>query len=219
MLITLDRETSIRSAKLTAAAPSGYETFSNMGKTDQDDLLVQIAQGNKAAVSEFIDRYGGLLWSLAMRFTQSTADAEDAVQEVFLELWRKAERFDPSIASEKTFVSMVARRRLIDRARGKTLPTTFEPNLDLYAESAATPADNLETKEEAALALRLLNELPSEQTRMIKLAIYDGLSHSQISEVTGTAIGTVKTNIRRGLNKIRQRIGIPSAVDLKGGIA
>ncbi len=82
-----------------------------------DTLLQRIAGGDRSAVAACIDTYSGLVWSLARRFLQNEADAEETVQEIFLELWEKAARFDPGVAGEVTFVSMIARRRLIDRRR------------------------------------------------------------------------------------------------------
>src|SRR5215813_10857739 len=78
-------------------------------------LLARVAGGDPGAVRDCLARYGGLVWSIARRF--EGGDAEDAVQEIFLDLWRSAARFDPQIASEPAFVAMIARRRLIDRRR------------------------------------------------------------------------------------------------------
>ncbi|HEY1068798.1 MAG TPA: sigma-70 family RNA polymerase sigma factor, partial [Pirellulales bacterium] len=82
-----------------------------------DVLLPRVAAGQPSAVDECLARYGGLVWSLARRHTNNTSDAEDAVQEIFIDLWRSAARFNPQAASEATFVAMIARRRLIDRRR------------------------------------------------------------------------------------------------------
>ena len=84
-----------------------------------ESILQRVAAGDMAAMQECIDRYGGLVWSLARRLSLSPAEAEDGVQEAFIELWKHAERFDPEVASETTFVSMIARRRLIDRRRSR----------------------------------------------------------------------------------------------------
>ena len=189
-----------------------------MTKASDESLLRQIAKGEKSAVSEFVDRYGGLLWSLALRFTKSAADAEDAVQDVFIELWKCADRFDPEIAAEKTFVSMVARRRLIDRTRAKRLQTTPEVDLNQFAEKTEDASSRAELNDEARKAVEILDDLPGEQSQAIRLAIFEGLSHTQIAAATGMSLGTVKTHIRRGLIKIRQRIGLPSPVDVKGGV-
>ena len=82
--------------------------------------LQRIAAGETEAVRECMDRYGGLVWSLARRFLYSSNEAEDAVQEIFLDLWKHAGRFDPNVAAEATYVAMIARRRLIDRVRKRT---------------------------------------------------------------------------------------------------
>ncbi len=86
-------------------------------------LLQRIAQGDESAVPACLAAYGGLVWSLARRYASDPSDAEDAAQEVFIELWRHAGRFDPAVASEATFVATVARRRLLDRARSSTTGT------------------------------------------------------------------------------------------------
>ena len=80
-------------------------------------ILQSVADGNAAAVDECLGKYGGLVWSLARRLCPRHEDAEDAVQEIFVEIWRNAAKFDPEIASEATYVTMIARRRLIDRYR------------------------------------------------------------------------------------------------------
>ncbi|MFM8699347.1 MAG: RNA polymerase sigma factor, partial [Phycisphaerales bacterium] len=80
-------------------------------------ILHMVARGESGAMQACMDRFGGLVWSLARRVTRSTAEADDAVQEIFVDLWRSSSRFDPSIANETTFVAMIARRRLIDRGR------------------------------------------------------------------------------------------------------
>src|SRR5687768_17786487 len=87
-------------------------------------LLARVAQGDALAGREVLARYGGLVWSIARRF--EAGDAEDAVQEIFLDLWKSAARFDPAIASEAAFIAMIARRRLIDRKRTRRRRPTTE---------------------------------------------------------------------------------------------
>ena len=90
---------------------------SRVSEPATESILERIAAGDANAVQECMDLYGNLVWSLARRFTRSAAEAEDAVQEVFLDVWKSAARFDAKRASEKTFVAMIARRRLIDLLR------------------------------------------------------------------------------------------------------
>ncbi len=172
--------------------------------------LRRIAEGDKAAVQECIDLYGGLVWSLARRLSPTREDAEDAVQEIFIDIWKSATRFDEAQASETTFIAMIARRRLIDRLR------RFERTPEAEALSPeivdATRQDKqMELNSEAALAARALRQLRPEQQQVLQLAIYQGLSHQEIANATGMPLGTVKTHARRGLLHIREALGIRSS--------
>ena len=89
-------------------------------------VLQRIASGDPAAVGECIDQYGPLVWSLARRLSRTASDAEDATQEIFLDIWRSAGRFDASQGSDKVFIAMIARRRLIDRLRKKSAEPPME---------------------------------------------------------------------------------------------
>jgi len=117
------------------------------------DVLPRLAAGDPKAAEECLDRYGSLVWSLARRHTRNAADAEDAVQDVFLDLWKNAERFDASRASEAAFITMIARRRLIDRLRRKTrrLDTA---QLDTEIDVADPLASKPEASAEAARMAR-----------------------------------------------------------------
>lgn len=175
-------------------------------------LLPRIAAGDQAAVPECLARYGGLVWTLARRRLGNEQDAEDAMQEVFIDLWRFADRFDPGIAEEITFVAMIARRRLVDRLRSRgRQPVTAA--LDAAALSAAAASDGggdverrLELGEEARIAGEQLRGLKPEEQTVLRLSIYDSLSHAAIAERTGMPLGTVKSHIRRGLDSIRRTL-------------
>ena len=144
-----------------------------------------------------------MVWSLARRLCPNPAEAEDAVQEIFIDLWRSAARFDPSIASETTFVAMIARRRLIDRSRRRSR----RPEVPAIRESIVDPrerTDATELREQHVIAQRAMDGLRPEQQQVLRLAIHSGLSHEQIATATGMPLGTVKTHARRGLLKIRR---------------
>ncbi|MCB9898582.1 MAG: sigma-70 family RNA polymerase sigma factor [Planctomycetes bacterium] len=173
-----------------------------------EPLLPRVASGDPAAVREVLDRYGGLLWSLARRFLNDPTDAEDAVQEIVIELWRHAERFDPSLASETTFVAMVARRRLIDRVRGKMRQPPSEPMFEEDLRAGEVPPDRLEVADEVARVTAALATLPEAQQRSVRLAVFDGLTHQRISEMLELPLGTVKSHIRRGLIGLREKLGV-----------
>ena len=165
-------------------------------------ILQRVAAGDKSAVRVFVDRYKLLVWSLAKRYSPNQAEASDAVQDVFVELWEKAERFDPSKATEKTFVVMIARRRLIERLRqrGRQVPA------EVCNGGAVSKPDKLVKDETVSKAKSALCTLPEAQQQVIKHSIYGGLTHAQIAEKLGIPLGTVKTHARRGLIKLREAI-------------
>jgi RNA polymerase sigma factor (sigma-70 family) len=171
----------------------------------EEPLLARVASREPNSFNDCIDRYGNLIWSLARRYSPSKPDAEDAVQEIFLELWQKSDRFNPELASESTFVTMIARRRLIDRFR-KTIrmvetvsfESEFEPKLSIENSRMS------EVKDEAAKANRCLESLQANQKDVLRRSIHEGKSHSQISMELEIPLGTVKSFARRGLMQLRE---------------
>ena len=170
-------------------------------------LLKRIAGGDSTAVRECIAQYGGLVWSLARRLSRTSADAEDATQEIFLALWQNAGRFDESKGSEKLFIAMLARRRLIDRLR----KTRIEPPMDSSPEildSLTDPGAGSEASIEAEQARRALEELRPEQRQVLELGLLHGLTQSQIAARLKMPLGTVKSLMRRGLMRVREVMNI-----------
>lgn len=171
-------------------------------------LLQRVASNDPAAISGVLDQFGGLVWSLARRFSYNDADAEDAVQEIFTEVWKSASRYDPGVASEATFIAMIARRRLIDRGRKAGRRLDNQPLPDAAAGgSVAAPeprSSRVDLRDEAAYAAEALQLLTTEQQRVLRLSICHGLSHERIADATGLPLGTVKTHARRGLIRIRE---------------
>jgi len=177
---------------------------------EADFVLTRIATGDPDAVQECIDRYGNLVWTIARRFTRSASEAEDAVQEVFIDLWKSAARFDPDRSTEAGFVAMVARRRLIDQLRrAERRPRTTE--IPDGFEVAGMDAEQLEMNADAALAARALKRIKPEQRSVLLMSVYHGMTHAQIVEETGLPLGTVKSHIRRGLAEVRRILGEPGA--------
>jgi RNA polymerase sigma-70 factor (ECF subfamily) len=167
-------------------------------------LLQRVASGDGQAARDCIREFGGLVWSLARRRSPSQADAEDAVQEIFLDIWRSAPRFDPKAASEATFVAMIARRRLIDRRRRRQRRPETEPLLEGLATEG--PASGAETCMEAAAAAKAVARLRPEQRTVLLLATCQGMSHEEIAQTTGMPLGTVKAHARRGLLRVREAL-------------
>lgn len=182
-----------------------------------DCVLIRIASGDGAAVSACIDQFGALVWALARRLTPNRADAEDAVQEIFLDVWKSAARFDPRQGSEKTFIATIARRRLIDRLRRSTVRPETPLSDELDSIGFAEPGTRGETAVEAERAAEAVRQLGSDQQRVIELAVLHGLSHSEIATRTGMPLGTVKTQMRRGILKVRELMGVTVAAGDGGG--
>jgi RNA polymerase sigma-70 factor (ECF subfamily) len=165
--------------------------------------LERVSHGEPDAPRACIDAYGALVWSLARRLSASPADAEDAVQEIFVDLWKNAKRFDPAIASDVTFVAMIARRRLIDRLRADGRRRDGR-HADELSEHLVDPSgDRSELCAEAALAGRALAQLRPEQRDVLLLSTRQGMSHEEIATELGMPLGTVKAHARRGLARVR----------------
>ncbi len=178
-----------------------------------DTILQRVSTGDQSAVRECLDRYAGLVWSLARRFCFNQSEAEDAVQEIFLDVWKSSPRYDATVASEATFIAMIARRRLIDRRRRASRQPDAETIARNLPRVEQTPGRQTELSEEATAASRALDSLRPEQQRVLRLSIYQGLSHEKIAEATGLPLGTVKTHVRRGLIRIRELLSGSGASD------
>ena len=171
-----------------------------------EGILNRIGRGDKAAVDECIERYGDLIWSIARRFCANPADAEDAVQDIFIDVWTNARRYRDDIAAESTFIAMIARRRMIDRIRrsGRRPQTdSIDETFELPDTAAEAQIERHAEFEQVRIALAGLS---SDQQRVLHLSVFKGLSHGDIAKQTGMPLGTVKTHIRRGLNAVREQL-------------
>lgn len=171
-------------------------------------LLPDVARGDRTAIDRCIRRYGALVWSMARRLSPTAADAEDAVQETFITIWRHAARFDANRGSEKVFIAMLARRTLIDRLRSMrsrlAAETPFDADVELDQEGPAT--NRAERDAEVEQARQILGQLPLPQQRVIALSLVHGMSHGEISARLGMPLGTVKTMLRRGILRVQGQV-------------
>ncbi len=150
-------------------------------------------------------RYGRLVWALSRRLSLDSADAEDATQDVFVEIWKNAARFDAREGSEAAFVTIIARRRLIDRRRAyarrhRDAKLPF-PDAEALGDTDAMLSPELCA--EAGLAARAVATLRPEQRTALLLATCHGLTHEEIASSMAMPLGTVKAHVRRGLEKVR----------------
>ena len=166
-------------------------------------ILDLIAKNHPGSFEMLIEKYGNLVWSIGKKFLGNQSDLEDAVQEVMIAIWKSADKFDANKASEITFVSMIARRRFIDYLRKITKHKSEDSmdddnnNIHLYKESILNEETDL------ALVKSAIEDFDTDDQELLNLSVYQGYSHSEISEILDIPLGTVKTRIRRNLMKLK----------------
>jgi len=168
-------------------------------------LLTRIQSGDQEAMSALFDRYGTMVYSVALRVLKDTGEAEDVMQEIFVQVWKNPSAFVSGRGSLGGWLVVVARNRSIDMIRRRR---PSEP-VELFALPSST---NLAQEAERNLLLKKIQgamlSLPDEQKQSVELAFFEGLSHSEIAEKTGDPLGTVKTRIRLALIAIRKALDV-----------
>ncbi|MFN0007874.1 MAG: RNA polymerase sigma factor [Planctomycetota bacterium] len=180
-----------------------------MPEFNPDSLLQRIARGEAAAVEACMERHAPLVWSLAKRMTRDVGTIEELVQEIFVDIWRSASRYDPAVASEATYIATIARRRIIDRQRRAARAPTVELPEESLAAEPEPDLSSVDDRDEAQRAMRALELIKPEQRRLILMAVVEGLTHQEIAARTQLPLGTVKSHIRRGLDRTAQILRAP----------
>jgi RNA polymerase sigma-70 factor (ECF subfamily) len=181
-------------------------------QNDDINLLKAIARQDERALAELYDRYRLILFGLLVRILNSREEAEDVLQEVFLQVWRRAADFDENRGRPFTWLVTLARSRGIDRLRSLAarervaLAGAREPS-----EEVSDAVADAFRSEQRGLITSALAQLPDEQKRPLMLAYFDGLTQSEIAAKLNAPLGTVKTRMRTGLSKLRELLGNQSA--------
>jgi RNA polymerase sigma-70 factor, ECF subfamily len=183
---------------MSAVLPRITSTF--MAASPTSALLDRLAAGDHAALGEVYDRYAGLVNGLALRILRNTAEAEEVIQEVFVQIWRQAERFDPARGSAEAWICTIARSRALDRLRRRTSRRED-------SDEAITGASDMPRTVEALAVRKALDGLSADQRTALELAYYEGLTQSEIAERLGEPLGTVKTRIRTAMIRLRDILG------------
>jgi RNA polymerase sigma-70 factor (ECF subfamily) len=173
-----------------------------------DALLRLISSGRAEALSELYDRYGRLIYSLALRIAGDGLIAEELTQEVFLQVWRNAAYYQVERGRVVTWMASITRYRSIDRLRRvrsrPPIQDLGEVSLDSLAEdSNPAPEEVVSLMQQRRQVQEAVDHLPPDQKQVLLLAFYKGYSHSEIAESLGLPLGTVKTRIRLGMQKLR----------------
>lgn len=170
-------------------------------------LMHRVADGDEQAVAELYDRFGALVFKVARQLLPTQPEAEDAVQEVFVRLWRTADRYDPRRAKLVTWVMLIARRHLIDRIRRNAVrpdASTLEGDLTSSGDEQFPGRKSQEDERNEAL-LKRIAELPDLQREVIERAYLQGFTLREVSEQLEAPLGTVKSALSRGLMRLRER--------------
>jgi RNA polymerase sigma-70 factor (ECF subfamily) len=175
-----------------------------------EELAERFRTGDEAALRCAYDRYGGAVFHLATRSLANRADAEDVTQATFVAAWQGRGTFDPERGSMLGWLLGIARRKVVDRLRVMAREHRAAESVRALPEPAA-PADSPERVLDRLVVADELAQLPTEQRRTLELAFFDDLTHPQISAVTGLPLGTVKSHIRRGMARLRQRWEVDGA--------
>lgn len=168
----------------------------------------RVATGDQAAIGDLYDRFGSLVYRMAYQTMPTRTDAEDAVQEIFVRLWRTADRYDPKRAALVTWVMLLSRRHLVDRLRrsqARLRPTSLGDSAGQTPAHGTTDLSKLEQDERYRDVLELIKTLPELQQRVVIRAYLGGQTLRQIGEELDTPIGTVKSALSRALVRLRER--------------
>jgi len=184
-----------------------------IGTISNDRILHEVARGVERAMQECITKYSGLVWSIACRYVKNQTCVEDVVQEVFTDLWKCAKRYDPAIASESTFIGMLARRRAIDFVRKESRRPQLEPLPEGEFQGHFSSEPTTVIRCESGDVMEAVKVLPEETRQIFFLHFDEGMTHPEISEKTGLPLGTVKTRLRRGLIEVRRKLRLDGGGD------
>jgi RNA polymerase sigma-70 factor, ECF subfamily len=168
---------------------------------DDASLLELLQAGNEQAMGLLYDRYAKVVYSVALRVLRDPASAEDVLQEIFMQVWRNPNSFVAAKGALGGWLAVVARNRSIDSLRRK------RPSVAVEEIALASPYNLAEEAERNNMMVRartVIKQLPAEQRKTLEMAFFDGLTHSEIAEMTGEPLGTVKTRIRSALMTLRR---------------
>jgi len=176
------------------------------------DLLARVANRERAAFEQLYARYSNILYATAMKFLKQDADAQDVVQDVFIQIWDKAKLYDPTKGKPLTWALTMTRNRSIDRIRAIQRRTRLRDDFEsetVADESAGVreALSEVDASEKSQILRDAVGRLSPEQRKVIELAFFGGLTQSEVADRLGEPLGTVKARARRGLMKLKEILG------------
>jgi RNA polymerase sigma-70 factor, ECF subfamily len=190
----------------TRSLNSDSEAVSPLSASTPDDfaLLSRVRSGDQGAMADLFDRYSGVLYSVALRVLKDPGQAEDIMQDIFIQVWRKPDSFASGRGSLGGWLAVVTRNRAIDLLRKRRPSDSVEDVVLASKTNTASEAERNVLMEKVRIVMA---ELPPDQKTSVELAYFDGMSHTEIAEKTGEPLGTVKTRIRLAMMTLRKALG------------
>lgn len=181
-------------------------------RAEEFELLRRIAQRERAAFEDLYSRYANILYASALKFVKEDADAQDVVQDVFIQIWDKAKLYDPAKGKPLTWALTLTRNRAIDRIRAIQRRTRLRDEFEqetFVDESAGVreALSGVDASEKGQILRKAVSQLSPQQKKVIELAYFGGLTQTEIAEKLGEPLGTVKARARRGLLKLKELLG------------
>jgi len=178
----------------------------------KETLLAQIAGGDQAAFGALYDEVSPRVFGLIRRLLVDHAQSEEVTQEVFLEIWQNASRYEPTKGGASTWILTMAHRRAIDRIRSSQSGRDRDVKIGIrdYVSDYDNVADTVETTIEHERVKEAMTQLTELQRQAVSLAYYGGYSHSEVAAMLSVPIGTVKTRLRDGMIRLRDELGVAS---------
>jgi RNA polymerase sigma-70 factor, ECF subfamily len=176
---------------------------------DLSELLGEISRRQEKAMADLYDRTSPLVYGLALRMLGEKCAAEEITQDVYMQVWRTANTFDPARGNALSWIVTIARSRALDRLRSSKARLRWEHQrdvADVFRDPGPDPECASSESERVRLVRRFLSHLPTQQRNMIELAFFSGLTHSEIAGQTGLPLGTIKARIRNGMNQLREKL-------------
>lgn len=172
------------------------------------ELIHSLRSGAKDALAMIYDRYGSLVYTVALKILQQPAEAEDLTQDIFLNFWKK-ESFDPNRAALSTYLCVMTRSRALNRLSSRSSRQRQEQQLQqvYQTRTAVTPLETASLSEQKETLREALSQLSDRQRQVLEMNFYQGSSHAEISQALNIPLGTVKSSARQGLLKLRQKLG------------
>lgn len=187
----------------------------NAGRTPvatQQDLLERVANGDQSAFSALYDQISPRVFGLIKRLLRDHSQSEEVTQEVFLEIWQTATRFDPNKGAAATWILTMAHRRAVDRVRSSQSSRDRDTRIGIrdYSPDYDNVAETIEVRIEHERVEKAMSRLTELQRQAVSLAYYGGFSHSEVAAKLSVPIGTVKTRLRDGMIRLRDELGVTS---------